>query len=88
MRQIGALEYSVKGAKKLAAMWGAMMLMNAVMIALYVLLAHGTWQIGYHILLLALSAWLFRRYSIKLADARRREEKAEWERAMFIEWSR
>lgn len=83
------MEYSVKGARTLTRMWGTMMLLNAVTLALYVLLSGvGTWQVGYHLFLLALNAWMFRHYAMKLADARRRAEKAEWERAMFLEWSR
>ena len=88
MRRIGALEYSVKSARRLAWMWGTMMLLNALTAALYILLPVGTWQVGYHLLLLAFNAWMFRHYAMKLASAKRTEERQEWEHAMFAEWSR
>ena len=87
LREMASGPMDLKPARRLFRMWAAVTLIVIVNIGIAVI-AGAWWSAAFSGVTLLFDLAMLRWSAIRLADAKRRQEKVDWERDMFEEWSR
>lgn len=85
MREMQAVDYSVKTAKRVAVMWGVVLILSFVNISVALLIPDTYWPaVAIQAAVLCIDVVMLRYALMKLARAKNNE----WVHSMFEEWSR